>query len=592
MLLRAEAVTKSFGPKTVLRSVNINLDKGDRLGLLGRNGAGKTTLLKILMRQLKPDTGDITLKTNKIGYLSQTPITDPNMRVSAVVGTPYGHLGTLAKQLLELEEQLTKGTEKDIDIKEQHELALKYAQLQEEFGGAGGFGIDSKARSALNKVGLPKEILNRPLGKLSGGEVTKVFLARVLVQAEEADLIFLDEPTSHLDMETVEWLEKYLKELDAGVVVVSHDRTFLDKIVTEVVELDDGRAQHYSGNYTQFLVKKALEFERKQKEYDKYRSEKERQEKIAELQHQRWTYFSIHKTRKKMMERQKKVEAPKEDRKLKIKLEAAEKSGKNMLIATDLTIKHGDRVIMENVNLDIEVGFKLGIFGPNGSGKTTLLKALLSKIDFKGGLWLAPGASIGYFAQGHDLLDNSLSPEKQLLNALGSNELLKARNILGSFLISGRDANRPISTLSGGERARVALALLIAERRNFLILDEPTNYLDIPSRHAVENALIDYPGTFIVVTHDRYFLDSVCNHVGELKDGSLDVFGGTYSEMKKAKGKVKKPELTDEYLVVSGFKDWTTGKKYKAGEVLYIPEDQTHQFSWALETGRLKRKEA
>jgi ATP-binding cassette subfamily F protein 3 len=218
------------------------------------------------------------------------------------------------------------------------------------------------------------------------------------------------------------------------------------------------------------------------------------------------------------------------------------------------------------------------------------LKALLSEKTFKGNLWVAPGASIGYFAQGHDLLDNDLSPEKQLLRALGSNELLKARNILGSFRISGKDAGRPIGTLSGGERARVALALLIAEHRNFLILDEPTNYLDIPSRHAVENALNEYPGTFIVVTHDRYFLDSVCNHVGELKDGSMEIFGGTYSEWKKAMGRVKKPELTDEYIVVSGFKDWTTGKKYKAGETLNIPEDQTKEFSWALGAGRLKRK--
>jgi ATP-binding cassette subfamily F protein 3 len=174
--------------------------------------------------------------------------------------------------------------------------------------------------------------------------------------------------------------------------------------------------------------------------------------------------------------------------------------------------------------------------------------------------------------------------------ALGNDELLKARNILGRFLISGKDAGRPISTLSGGERARVALALLIAQRRNLLIMDEPTNYLDIQSRHAVESALVDYPGTFIIVTHDRYFLDAVCNKVGELKDGALDIFGGTYTEMKKAKGRMRKPQRTDEYIVVSGFKDWTTGKKYKAGEILTIPDEQIEQFSWALSTGNLKHK--
>jgi ATP-binding cassette subfamily F protein 3 len=343
MLLRAQSVTKSFGPKAVLKSVSINLDKGDRIGLLGQNGAGKTTLLKILMRQIKPDTGELSLNTNKIGYLSQTPVTDPTMKVGTVVGTPYGHLGAIAKQMTELEEQLTHGIEMGMNDNEQHELALEYTRLQEEYGGAGGFGIGSRARSALKKVGLPKDIIDRPLGKLSGGEITKVFLARVLVQAEEVDLIFLDEPTSHLDMETVEWLEKYLLELDAALVVVSHDRYFLDKIVTHVVELEDGETHHYSGNYSEFLDKKAQELDRKQKAYNKYRNETERQAKIAELQHQRWVYFSLHKTRKKMMERQEKVDAPKEARKLKIKIEAADKSGKNMLMATDMNIKQGER---------------------------------------------------------------------------------------------------------------------------------------------------------------------------------------------------------------------------------------------------------
>ena len=590
MLLRAESVSKSFGPKTVLNSVTINLDKGDRLGLLGRNGAGKTTLLKILMRHLKPDSGEITINTDKIGYLSQTPVTDPTMKVGTVIGTPYGHLGAIANQILELEDQLTRGAESGMSTIEQHELAQKYARLQEEFGGAGGFGIDSRARSALTKVGLAKDIIDRRLGTLSGGEITKVFLARVLVQADDVDLIFLDEPTSHLDMETVEWLEKYLKELNACLILVSHDRYFLDNIISQVIELDNGSANLYSGNYTQFLEKKAHERELMEKAYKKYRTEANRQARIAEQQHQRWTYFSLHKTRKKMLERHEKVSAPKQDKELRFKIEAANKSGKNMLIAQDLSIYQKDRIIVENVNLDIEVGDKLGIFGPNGSGKTTLLKALLSKLESKGELWLAPGVSLGYFAQGHDTLDNALTPEKQLLKALGSNELLQARTILGSFMISGRDAGRPIRTLSGGERARVALAMLIAERRNLLILDEPTNYLDIPSRHAVENALIEYPGTLIVVTHDRYFLDSVCDKVGELKNGALEIFAGTYSEMKDAMGKVKKSSENDEYIVVSGFKDWTTGKKYKVGEILHIPDDEREKFSWALGSSRLKKK--
>jgi ATP-binding cassette subfamily F protein 3 len=213
----------------------------------------------------------------------------------------------------------------------------------------------------------------------------------VIVQAEEADIIFLDEPTSHLDMETVEWLENYLKRLNAGIVVVSHDRYFLDNIITQVIELDAGSAKYYTGNYSAFIDKKAMELERKEREYKKYRNEALRQAKIAELQHQRWTYFSLHKTRKKMLDKKEKVEAIKEERDVKIKIEAATKSGKNVLIANELTVNRGGQNILDNIDLDIEVGNKLGIFGPNGSGKTTLLKALLSEITHDGDLWVAPG---------------------------------------------------------------------------------------------------------------------------------------------------------------------------------------------------------
>jgi len=590
MLLQARAVSKSFGPKEVLRSVNIKIEKGDRIGLIGRNGVGKTTMLKILMGQIRPDTGEISINTNRIGYLSQRPELDGNMKVSQLVGIPYGQLAAIANKISELEDQITTKSVSGTIGKDQNKVAAEYARLQEEFGSAGGFGIEARAKDALKKVGCSKDIIDRTISTLSGGEMTKVLLARIILQAEDVDIIFLDEPTSHLDMETVEWLENYLLKLDVSLVIISHDRYFLENIVTSIVELEAGMAQDYSGNYSAFLEKKAMEVERKQKTYEKYKTEAERQRRIADEQHQRWTYFSLHKTRLKMMEHQKKVEAPTKSQELTIKLEAADKSGKNMLIATDLTVNRGGKNIIENANLEIDVGDKLGIIGPNGSGKTSLVKALRREIEFDGKLWLAPGASVGYFAQEHDNLDNALSAEKQLLSVLDENQLLKARTILGRFLISGKDAKRPIGTLSGGERARVALALLIAERRNFLIMDEPTNYLDIPSRHAVENALVEYPGTFLIITHDRYLLDTVCNKIGELKDGELSIFAGNYSEMKKYKRKIHKFVETDEYIVVSGFKDWATGKKYNVDEILTIPEELLGHFSWALDTGRLKRK--
>ena len=583
MLLRAELVSKSFGLKDVLKSVSIQINNGDRLGLIGRNGVGKTTLLKVFMGQLKPDTGELDVRTNRIGYLSQSPTLDPNKTVNEIVGKPYGSLASLINRIDELESLMASNSINNGVVP--NEIITEYARLQEEFGSTGGHAVSSKARNALVKVGLPKDIVERKISKLSGGELTKVMLARVLVQAEKADILYLDEPTSHLDMGTMDWLENYLKKIRAGMVIVSHDRYFLDKVVTQIIELENGFLQHYNGNYTQFIKKKTLEFEKQKKTYKKYQTEKERQKKIAEEQYSRLSFGTIHKTRIKMMERMKVIDKPQKKEDLKVKIEAVKKSGKNVIIAKNLVVKRGKSIILNGLNLDIEVGDKIGIFGPNGSGKTTLIKTFLSEIPFDGDLWVAPGADTGYFSQGHDQLDNSITPEQQLLNVLGKNERLKVRNLLARFLLTGRDVIRPISTLSGGERARVALALLIAKRHNFLIMDEPTNYLDIPARHAVESALVEYPGSILIITHDRYFLDSVCNKVGELKDGKLTVYPCTYSELKDRN--VIYEENT--FKVISGFKNWITKKKFKAGEQIVIATNEMESYKWALEKGLLKK---
>lgn len=583
MLLRAELVSKSFGLKDVLKSVSIQINNGDRLGLIGRNGVGKTTLLKVFMGQLKPDTGELDVRTNRIGYLSQSPTLDPNKTVNEIVGKPYGSLASLINRIDELESLMASNSINNGVVP--NEIITEYARLQEEFGSTGGHAVSSKARNALVKVGLPKDIVERKISKLSGGELTKVMLARVLVQAEKADILYLDEPTSHLDMGTMDWLENYLKKIRAGMVIVSHDRYFLDKVVTQIIELENGFLQHYNGNYTQFIKKKTLEFEKQKKTYKKYQTEKERQKKIAEEQYSRLSFGTIHKTRIKMMERMKVIDKPQKKKDLKVKIEAVKKSGKNVIIAKNLVVKRGKSIILNGLNLDIEVGDKIGIFGPNGSGKTTLIKTFLSEIPFDGDLWVAPGADTGYFSQGHDQLDNSITPEQQLLNVLGKNERLKVRNLLARFLLTGRDVIRPISTLSGGERARVALALLIAKRHNFLIMDEPTNYLDIPARHAVESALVEYPGSILIITHDRYFLDSVCNKVGELKDGKLTVYPCTYSELKDRN--VIYEENT--FKVISGFKNWITKKKFKAGEQIVIATNEMESYKWALEKGLLKK---
>jgi ATP-binding cassette subfamily F protein 3 len=321
----------------------------------------------------------------------------------------------------------------------------------------------------------------------------------------------------------------------------------------------------------------------------KNQAERERQLKIAEEQHIRLKFASTHKTRLKMVDRMEQVEAPPEQKDIRIRIQTAHKSGKNFVVAKHLSVNRGEKKVLDAIDLELVIGDKLGVFGPNGAGKTTLLKALMRELRHEGELWISPGAKIGYFAQGHDGLDSDLTAEKQMLQALGEDERLKARNLLARFQLTDEQVLTPISKLSGGERARVALAMLIAEQRNLLLLDEPTNYLDVQSRDAVEAALRGYPGALIMVTHDRYLLDAVCNQVGELKDGKLRLFKGTYSEMK---GSLRSAEMITEaqvFRVIVGFTDWMTKTKLKPGDKISIAPSEMENYRWALETDKLQK---
>jgi len=471
-----------------------------------------------------------------------------------------------------------------------NDVANEYANLQEEFMNADAFEDDTKVKDVLAKVGFSDANMQRKVADLSGGEKTKVMIARVLMQAEDADLLVLDEPTSHLDMDTIEWLENYLLKFPGAIVLVSHDRYFLDRTVTQVLEVEDGRVKQFSGNYTEYAKKKTMEVERQKIAAEKYQNEKARLENIAEEQHAREWYKSTHKTRMKMVERLEEVESPEERPELKFNVEVKERSGKNVIVAKDMSVMRGGKQILKDLDLELEVGDKLGVFGPNGSGKTTFIKMLLNEVPWKGDMWVAPGAVVGYFGQGHDLLDPELTPEEMMLETLGKDARGKARALLARFFLRNFEVDRPINTLSGGERARVALAILLAEKRNLLLLDEPTNYLDIQARQAVENALRDYPGSLIIVTHDRYLLDSVCNMVAEMRNGKLEVFNGTYSEYKGRRQEVK--EVVEEagvYRVVSGFTDWSTKTKYKEGDKVAIAQTELEKFRWAFDAGKLKK---
>lgn len=583
MLLKAQSITKSFGPVKVLKDVSLQINEGDSIGLIGVNGAGKSTFLKIMLGELKPDTGELIRNTERIGYLEQFAESSSEYTVRDVLGRPYGHIENIKRRLEEIEQMMIAGGDIDWNALAEENAALESQLAKSDMED------EENLKAALEKVGLDASLMDRTMDSLSGGERTKVMLSRIVVQADDCDLLVMDEPTSHLDINTVEWLEDYLLKTHCSVLVISHDRYFLDKIATRMLEIDHGKSREYKGNYSDFIMKKMLDLDRMEKEYRKFAAQKKKQEEIAaQLHHDQW-FLTTHKTREKLIAKMEEKEKPEENREITVRIQAAPKSGKNVITTKGLSVELGGNLILEGVDLDIHKGEKIGIFGSNGEGKSTLVKALLGLIPSKGDLWVAPGAKIGYYSQHHERLNLKLSAEEQLLQIVGKERRAEARHMLARFLLMGDDVDRPMSTLSGGQRARVALCVLLLDETNVLVLDEPTNYLDIPAKHAVEEALVEYSGTVITVTHDRYFLDTVCTKMIEVKDHHTTVFSGTYSEMK---GRPNVREIVmdaDEYRVLAPFTNWVTGRKYAKGDRVLITPAEEKSFEWALNQGKLKK---
>ncbi|MEA3558032.1 MAG: ABC-F family ATP-binding cassette domain-containing protein [Candidatus Thermoplasmatota archaeon] len=585
MLLQADGITRAFGPKEVINSVSLVIEPGDRIGLVGDNGAGKTTLFRLLMDELRRDSGELVLRTEKIGYLPQFPDFKETSTVHDVIGAPYGLLSKITGRIAEIEEIMAEGK----DSVDWTVIGEEYSRLQEEYSSAGGHYLSSRALPAMEEVGLSEDIMNRKMSDLSGGERTKVMLARVLVQAQEVDLLFLDEPTSHLDIDTIEWLEEYLSNFTGGIMLISHDRYFLDSIATSIQELKDGKNRRFSGNYSGYVIARDTEHQILSREAERNRIERDRQKRVIEEQKRKWGYKTTFKTRKKLLDKTEITEGPEKIKKLNVDVKTAHRAGKNAIMASELSIDRGANTIIREGEFELDMGDKMGIFGPNGCGKSTLLKAVMGEIPHQGELWVAPGSKIGYFSQSHDGLDPDLTAEEQLLKDLGKENKALTRQVLSRFEIRGKDAEREISTLSGGERARVALAHLIAQRRNLLVLDEPTNYLDIRSKEAIEKALKQYKGSILMVTHDRYLLDNLCDKIGFIKDGILRTYTGNYSRVKGDRDLKALVEQAEAYRVVSKFTDWKTRTKYSAGDRIVIAFSETDKFQQAIDLGYLKR---
>ncbi|MCQ2085208.1 MAG: ATP-binding cassette domain-containing protein [archaeon] len=584
MLLKAQSVSKSFGPQKVLTDVSLQINEGDRIGLVGANGAGKSTFLKILLGEEKEDTGEITRRTEKIGYMQQFVDIPEDMTVREVLEQSFSYAEHIKVRMAEIDEMYSSGGDIDWNAlaEEQSELESKLQKFNSEIG--------DKLLDVLKQVNFPEEYLDREMGSLSGGEKSKVMMARTVVQVTDCDLIFMDEPTSHLDISTIEWMERLILGSKCAVVIVSHDRYFLDRIALRVLEIENGKSQEYKGNYSDYVDKKNMALERQMKEYERYADAKKKQDALIEAMfHDARRYMGSYKTRIMMASKLEEKERPDEQKDININIKAAQKSGKNVLMAEDVSVSRDGKTILSGINLDIQKGDKIGIFGANGAGKSTLLKAILGELPVTGDLWVAPGAKIGYYSQQHEGLDLKLTAEEQMLHLIGPDNKAEARRALAQFLLTDENVTKKMESLSGGQRAKVALCLMMHGETNLLILDEPTNYVDINSKHMLEQALAEYDGVVITVTHDRYFLDNVCNKVIEVGKGKAICHNGNYTDLKGAPEPVKIAEKATMYRCVEPFTNWTTRKKYAKGDRIAITPSEMPGFQDALDKGKIRK---
>ncbi|KGG81236.1 thiamine ABC transporter substrate-binding protein [Caloranaerobacter azorensis H53214] len=549
IVLSCSNLSKSYSIYKILDNISFTINDGEKIGLVGLNGTGKSTLFKILAGKLSKDSGEIYIaKDHKIGFLEQNTQIESNNTVFEETLKVFRHLIDMEKKLRNLEEEISIEGKNGSSAKLQNLMNL-YSKLIEEFNDKNGYGYKSEIKGVLKGLGFTEEEFNKPINKLSGGQKARISLAKLLL--EKPNILLLDEPTNHLDIEAIDWLEKFIKDYRGTVIVISHDRYFLDSVTNRIFLIENSTLKSYNGNYSTFMKKRKKELELLQKKYEEQQKEIKRQEEIIKkfMSYGGKRYIRQAQSRQKMLDKMKKIDKPVQDhKKAKIIFEPKVKSGYEVLKVRDLSMNFDDFNLFKDLCFSIYRGEKVGLIGPNGIGKTTLFKIILNKITpTSGEITLGHHVNIGYY----DQEQSNLNPEKTIVDEIWDEnpnlDHYQIRSVLAKFLFHGDNIFKEISTLSGGEKSRLALLKLMLSKANFLLMDEPTNHLDIDSKEVLEDALKDYEGTLLVISHDRYFLNKVTDKILELNSNGIKEYLGNYDYyLNKKKANEIQEEISDD----------------------------------------------
>jgi len=529
IIMQLNALSKSFGAAEILYNINLEIKSDDRIAIVGRNGTGKSTLLKIMANELSYDQGDIFKpKDLTVGYLPQHTTINSDQTIWNEMLTVFEHLIHQEQALRDLEREMEQAS--TLKNESYEKLLSDYDQLQQNFNTNGGYRYEADIKAVLTGLDFHSENYHMPVNELSGGQKTRLALGKLLLQNPK--LLILDEPTNHLDIETLSWLEKYLVNYSGAVVIVSHDRYFLDKTVSIIYEISRHQSKKYFGSYSKYLEQKKKDYEKELNEFVQQQSDIKKMEEFIQRNLARASTTKRAQSRRRQLEKMDKLDRPLGDESsASFSFQINKRSGNDVLKMTDLSFKYdGDNdFLFSEANLHINRGERIALIGPNGVGKTTLLKIIIGKLNkANGNIQIGTNVQIGYYDQEQANLTSSKTVLQELWDEYPTTNEKDIRTVLGNFLFSGDDVLKLVHSLSGGEKARLALAKLMMQKANLLILDEPTNHLDIDSKEVLESALIDFPGSIIFVSHDRYFINKITDQVVEMEQNGLTVYLGDY----------------------------------------------------------------